>query len=134
MSNTKKEYCKTECSEQCEDDETCNEECMEYCTTKTKPKSGMFDMLFSGWGLLSIICCCFLLIGVCLFFLFKKGSNKPGQMGFNSQMSNNPYAMSPMQPFPGQQGPFPGQGQYPGPSTIPTATPRFDPITGQTLY
>ena len=119
MSNTKKEYCKTECSEQCEDDETCNQECMEYCTTKTKSNPGMFDMLFSGWGLLLTICCCFLLIGACLFFLFKKGSNKPGQMGFNSQMGNNPFAMSPLQPMPGQlqyTGPGQqGQPQYTGP-------------------
>jgi hypothetical protein len=67
-------------------------------------KSGMFSMLFSKWGLISISCCCFLLIGVCLFFLFKKDSKKPSQ--FNPS-SYNPYAMSPLPPMPGQ-----GQGQF----------------------
>lgn len=120
MSGTNKEYCKTECSEQCEDDDICNQECIEYCTNnKSKPKSGIFGMLFSGWGLMVTICCCLLLIGACLYFLFKKDSKKLNQ--YNPQMSHNPYVNSPMQPFYGQQNqgqpfpgqPFPGQ-QFPG--------------------
>ncbi len=132
MSRTKDKYCDSECSEQCEDDEKCNEECMEYCTTKTKPKSGMFSMLFSGWGLLLTICCCFLLIGACLFFLFKKDSKHQGQMGYN------PYTMQQMSPMPhmSQMTPTPGFASFQGqPFNVPIASnPRFDPTTGERLF
>ena len=100
MSDTNKEYCNSECSEQCEDDDICNQECMEYCMnndSNSNSKSGMFSMLFSRTGLISISCCCFLLIGICLFFLFKKDSKQPSQ--YNPQTSYNPNWSSPMQPM-----------------------------------
>lgn len=136
MSGTNKEYCKTECSEQCEDDDICNQECIEYCTNnKSKPKSGIFGMLFSGWGLMVTICCCLLLVGACLYFLFKKDSKKLNQynpqMGYNSSYENSPmpqFTGQQLQPFYGQQ----NQGRFP--PIIPTATIKGYDTNGQPVY
>ena len=98
MSSTLK-YCNTECESQCEQDKLCNQECLEYCLNENENNKSGFMSFFSGWKLYACICVALLLIGSCLYCVFKMNSssssyNQFPQMSYSSRMSS-PY-LSPM--------------------------------------